>query len=541
MRSGAGGSGIGAILRAQWLSLRRGTPGGLSGALLTLIPAVLWYGFWSALAFAVHLIAREMEPRELIAKSLSGGLMLGLCYWQLAPVLSASLGASLDLRKLRVYPISDNRLFALEVLLRLASGVEVLLVLTGAGSGLARNVAAGGLSAAPRIALALAAFVALNLALGAGVRSLIERVLARKRVREAATFLIAMLAVLPQLLIATRAVSRQTLDRFLDFSSGGWSPWEVAARVAMDDRGGPAFVALLAWTVAAYLFGRQLFLFNLRLDLQPGATDAPSSREGLIDRFCRLPSLLLPDPEAAIVEKELLTLSRTPRFRLVFVMGFTFGLVVWLPTSLGGEGSSVMQRNLPVLVSVYALLMLGQVSYWNAFGFDRAAAQGWICWPVPARKIFMAKNFAAGVFVLLEMIAVMLVCIAAQREIRFVKLAEAFVVTPIVALYLFSAGNLSSVHFPRAMNPERMGQNPGRSQSLLLLLFPLMLFPVLLAYWGRRVFESDAVFAGLLAFAAVLGAVVYWIAMDSAVGTLDRQREVIVSELSRGSGPVARE
>ena len=44
------------------------------------------------------------------------------------------------------------------------------------------------------------------------------------------------------------------------------------------------------------------------------------------DRFFRLPSLVLPDPLAAIVEKELRSLARTPRFRTVFIMGFTFGL-----------------------------------------------------------------------------------------------------------------------------------------------------------------------------------------------------------------------
>ncbi len=520
--------------------MRNGRLGsGRSGALLTLFAGVLWYGFWTALAFAVHAVARELEPRDLIAKALSGGLMIGLFYWQLSPVLSASLGASLDLRKLRVYPISDDRLFALEVLLRLTSGVEVFLILTGAGTGLARNTAAGGLGAAPRIALALAVFVALNLALGAGVRSLIERVLARKRVREAAAFLIAMIAVLPQFLLSTGVTSRQTFTHLLDFSTGGWWPWALAARVAMSDRGGPALVALLAWTGAAYAFGRWLFLLNLRLDLQPQATSPPSVAAGFVDRFFRLPSLLLPDPEAAIVEKELRTLSRTPRFRLVFLMGFTFGLLVWLPPAFRRDGSSFVQRNLPVFVSVYALLLLGQATYWNAFGFDRSAAQGWICWPVPAGKTILAKNLAAGAFVLLEMIAVMLACIAVQGQISFAKIAEAFVVTPIVALYLFSVGNLSSVHFPRAMNPERMGQSPGRSQGLLLLLFPLMLFPVLLAYGARHVLESEAAFAGLLAFAGVLGGVVYWIAMDSAVETFERRREAIISELSRGDGPIA--
>ena len=51
----------------------------------------------------------------------------------------------------------------------------------------------------------------------------------------------------------------------------------------------------------------------------------------------RLPALFLPDPVAAIVEKELRSLVRTPRFRLVFIMGFSFGILVWLPLVIGRQ------------------------------------------------------------------------------------------------------------------------------------------------------------------------------------------------------------
>jgi ABC-2 type transport system permease protein len=534
--------GIGAILYAQWLSLRRGTPGEWSAVLLTVLPAALWCGLWTSLAFAVHLAARELEPTDLIAKAVSSGFLLCMSYWQLSPVLSASLGSSLDLRKLRVYPVSDGRLFTLDVLLRFATGAEVLLILVGGGTGLVRNATAGGRAAGVRIAAASAIFVLLNLLLGAGVRSIIDRIMARKRIREAAVFLIAILAVLPQFLIATRAISLRRVERFLDFSTGVWWPWEAAARLVMNDRAPGALAALLAWTAAAFAFGRWAFLLHLRQDSQPSATDVPSSWERPVDWFCRLPGLFLRDPAAAIAEKELRVLIRTPRFRLAFVMGFTFGLLVWLPTALGREETSVTARNLPVFVSIYALLMLGHASYWNAFGFDRSAAQGWIVWPVSIRKTLLGKNLAAAAFVLLETIAVMIACVAAQRRIPLEKIAEAIAVTPVVALYLFAAGNLTSVHFPRGMNPERMGgRSPGRAQGLLLLLFPLMLFPVLLAYWAGSVFESVAVFAGMLALAAAIGAVVYWIAMDSAVERFESAREEIVAELSRGAGPVERD
>jgi hypothetical protein len=104
-------------------------------------------------------------------------------------------------------------------------------------------------------------------------------------------------------------------------------------------------------------------------------------------------------------------------------------------------------------------------------------------------------------------------------------------------------GNLSSVHFPRAMNPERVSQGgaANRMQALIFLFYPIALLPVFLAFWARQVFQSQIFFSAILAFAAVLGAVVYWISMDSAVTTVVQRREKILMELSRGEGPVASE
>ncbi len=62
-----------------------------------------------------------------------------------------------------------------------------------------------------------------------------------------------------------------------------------------------------------------------------------------------------------------------------------------------------------------------------------------------------------------------------------------------------------------------------------------------LAFWAQYVFGSELIFVVILCFAAILGAVVYWIAMDSAVGTAVERREKILMELSRSEGPVATE
>jgi hypothetical protein len=99
------------------------------------------------------------------------------------------------------------------------------------------------------------------------------------------------------------------------------------------------------------------------------------------------------------------------------------------------------------------------------------------------------------------------------------------------------------VHFPRAMNPERVSQGgaASRMQALIFLFYPIALLPVTLAFWARAVFDSQLIFMLIMTFAAILGAIVYWISMDSAVSAALQRREKLLMELSRSEGPVATE
>jgi ABC-2 type transport system permease protein len=235
-------------------------------------------------------------------------------------------------------------------------------------------------------------------------------------------------------------------------------------------------------------------------------------------------------------------LSRTPRFRTVFIMGFSFGLFIWVPMAIGRGGShSVVSDNFLTIVSVYALTLLGQVTYLNTFGFDRSAAQLYFSAPVSFRTTLVAKNIAAALCIFLEMCLVVVACRMVRIGIGYSKVGEAFLVTAITGLYVLAMGNLSSVHFPRSMNPERVSQGAAASrfQALIFLLYPFALLPIVLAFWARHVFSSDLIFYLILAFAAVLGMVFYWIAMDSAAGTALERREKFLMELSRGEGPIA--
>ena len=110
------------------------------------------------------------------------------------------------------------------------------------------------------------------------------------------------------------------------------------------------------------------------------------------------------------------------------------------------------------------------------------------------------------------------------------------VVVGICSLYMLALGNLSSVNSPRALTAERATQGArggARFQGLIFLFYPVTLLPVFLAYLARYAFDSQLAFVLVLAIAAMIGGVLYGIAMESAVSTARHRREAILAELSR--------
>jgi hypothetical protein len=283
----------------------------------------------------------------------------------------------------------------------------------------------------------------------------------------------------------------------------------------------------------------------LRFDGQSGKVTKPEikTQRGVIEKIVRYPARFLPDPIGAIFEKETLSLSRMAAFRLIFVMGCSLGVILWLPRVFNGRAASpgFMNENVLTLSSAYGVLVIGQLTYFNCFGFDRSATQAWFSLPVPIGQTLLGKNLAAAFFISLELLLTLLVTLLFRVPLTPQKIGESFLVSAIAALYLISFGNITSTRIPRALNPEKVSQG-GSSKAmnaLIMLCFPLVLSPVALAYWARSVFGSELIFFGLLLLAAGFGGVLYWVAMESASTAAWTRREKILSDLSRGEGPVS--
>jgi ABC-2 type transport system permease protein len=528
---------IAAILRAQLLSMRTGGRGRAFG----ILTGLFWYGIWVVVACAAFLAVSGASAEKLRLWAPVGAL--GVCvYWQAMPILSASMGSALDMRKLMVYPVPHAKLFQVEVLLRLTTGVEMLMVLAGSVAGMFHNAALTGWLSLPAVLL----FIAFNLLLASGTRSLLERLLSKRKVRELLVFLIFMVWMLPRFLYSSGHRPRLTGNWTRWMASVAW-PWTAAAWAALGQSGVAALLSLAAWTLLAGWFGRTQFERNLRFDavaaLATPRTNGVSPLQAAAEAFYRFPGRWLRDPLAAIVEKELRSLARTPRYRMVFVMGFSFGLMVWLPMILGNPAGRdrTMSHYFLTVVSVYALTLLGQVSFWNCFGFDRSAAQIYFAAPQPLAKTFAGKNLAALVFIYMEVFILAGVTSLFGVNPGAAQTLETVLVIGVCSLYMLALGNISSVQYPRGLNPERVSQGgaSGRFQALIMLLYPLSLLPVLLAYVARYAFASAIAFYLVLGFAGLVGGALYWIAMESAVSTAIRHRERIMHDLSHSDGPIA--
>ena len=241
---------IRALAWVHFRSVRNRFPRTGWGTILIWFLSLLWYGLFAGLgallAFAIPAVGlatlRIAVPLALIAI---------LVYWQVFPLATLSGGWSLQMGKLRVYPIKLSALFTIEVCLRLTTSPEAIVVLIGAAIGLARHPGIPVLSA-----LALLLFIPLNLSLSIGFREALMRSGRSKRFRELRPLLFVMLAIAPQFLVRTEA------RRFFEtlYASAGRDSRHALARM---DRFEPGRVLFLRCPIGPWLARRGLHLCSM--------------------------------------------------------------------------------------------------------------------------------------------------------------------------------------------------------------------------------------------------------------------------------------
>lgn len=513
-----------------------------AGMVVFALVNILWHALFVVGAWALYALLSAPDGLERARTLLPAGLLLAFLYWQVVPFLMMAAGSALDMKRLIVYPIPVSQLFAIETLLRLTTSGEMLILLAGVAAGLWRN---------PQVPwwapFGTLLFILFNLLIAIGTREVLARLMARRGIREIAVLVVVLVSALPQLFVLWGEKSPGAISRFgqyLQQFSSLFLPWGAAATLITGQSTLPSLAALTGWCLLAYLYGRSQFDRSLRFDAQ-AAQSAPVRKSGGAWRewILRVPSAVFGDPLGALVEKEIRFLVRAPRFRLVFIMGFTFGLIIWIPLLFGRisvAAASEGDSNFLVYISLYSLLLLGDVCFWNSFGFDRSAAQAYFTLPVRFSTVLVAKNIAALIFVLLEITLIALVCLLLGFPIRPQRVAEAYAVTLMVSLFLLAVGNLTSVNYPRPVNPASSFRNTGsgKTQAILLLAYALCSIPVLLAFGARYALDSQWALYGAVVLCTLVGAMLYWVALDSALTVAHAKREEIIAALSKGEGPI---
>jgi len=511
-----------------------------AGVFLSWLSGLLWYSLWIGAGSGAALLTSGAVRLEILEPALVSGLFFVFFFWQLFPVMLASSGAFLDVRRLLVYPIPPGQLFALEVALRLSTGLEMLLVLLGACVGLVIN---------PRTplwtVLPLLLFGAFNLFVSSGIKTVLERLMQRKWIREILVFCFLGLLVLPQL-VALKGIPKPVVAQLEKLVALSWVfPWKAAGHLGTGHLAWGSVLTLLLWTGAAYWFARSQFARSLRLEEFTAAPTAASRPPSVrLEAFYRFPARLFADPLAALMEKELRALVRAPRFRLVFLMACTMGQLLWLPIGLrrGAEGGFVTTNYLTLSMS-YALLVLSDILLWNVFGFERGAAQAWFVTPVSLRTVLRAKNLVAAFFLLLCLAFVTLIVLVLPVRFTALQFAESLAVLTVMATMLIAVGNLGSVYFPRAVDPTQAWRNAsaGKTQIFMLLVYPLISIPLSLAYVARWATDSEAAFFAVLAIDLAIAAAFYWVATDSAIEAAEVRKEEMITTLtaSQREGPIS--
>src|ERR1700761_706420 len=528
---------IRAIAWAQMRIARNHLPRTNLGSVLAGLLSLLWDGLVAApaIGFAFALPAVSLSD---LRQFLPLGLLIVFLFWQLVPLFTLSSGWSLQLNKLRMYPVREQALFGIEVLLRVTAAPEMIVVLLGALVGLLRN---------PQVPLLwplfLLLYIPFNLFLALAIHQLLVQSFERNRFRELFAMLLVSVGVLPQLLLHTPL--GHTLKPYLwMIARGEPAPWFEIATFSLGSFAPLRLILLLAWISGFYWLASRQFAKSLLTEetftpAGPAHRRFPARR--LFETLPRLPSRFLRDPMAALVEKELQSLLRMPRFRVLFGMACVFGVLVFVAVTFGDARNNQFVRENPLLlINLYGLLFIGQVLSLNAFGFDRAAAQLYFLAPAPFETVLKAKNLAAGALIFLQAATTLLIALLARIPISPRAILDAAAATAVVALLFLSLGNLMSVAAPRPLDPKQtLRRQAGGKTQLWVLVCSLAMFLLIgfgfLAQWAL---DTHWALLGVLALEFAIGLIFYRVALDSAVERGLRNRERIIDALSKGASPI---
>ncbi|HEX2713578.1 MAG TPA: hypothetical protein VHM88_15365 [Candidatus Acidoferrales bacterium] len=518
---------------SDWLDL-------LAISLVSALGGLFVLGVGVGLGVAAYTIVLRGTPGFLALP-----LLAVFFFWQSVPLLLASSTTGFDFRNLLRFPLRFPAFFLLSLAYGLldpaAAGSLVWLACMGAGIALARP------GLLPATLVVLAAFASANLLLSRMIFSWLERLLARRRSREAllALFLLCLLSL--QLFGALSA----RWERFLRPHAAAALPvlqlfppglaGQALGEAARGNAGGLfLYTALLGVysVVFGLLLSRRLRAQYLGEDLGESPASAPPSAASSPPAVssASFVSSFLPAPIAAVFEKELRYLYRNS------VAGLNLAVPLILILFFAVSAGSYRQRSVafarwpelafPAAVA-YMFLIVAPLAH-NSFAFDGRGIQLLFVTPARCRDVLLGKNLIFGLVLLLETAMVWLLVSFLLRPPGPTVVAATLSGLLFAGLVNSIAGNWLSLAFPRQFEFGQFRRRASGMSVLTFLVLQVMLLGLvalvyLLARWRGQMWIFPAVFL------ALSGMIVpaYLAMLDYSTRLALAKREILTAQLCR--------
>jgi ABC-2 type transport system permease protein len=469
--------------------------------------------------------------------------------WQVMPILMATFSQEFDFRNLLRFPLRFPALYALSLAYGLFDPVALaaLLWLTCMATGIA-------LARPELLSATLGVFLLLalvSLLLNRVIFSWLEKLLARRRTREAvaAILLFSMIAVQLSGAVVERWGNRaapyvRMLKPLAELLPPGLASTALAG-AAMPESGtratGSATALQVAYLLAlGLLLGHRLHQQLAGEDL--GHTPAPQAATGAAslaagaERGWHLPGLS--GPVAAMFEKEMRYFLRSGMMLmnvLMPVLFVAFFALVWTqPRARDAPGifSRMPDIVFPSAVA-YALLVLAQMAY-NAFAYDGRGVQLLFAAPVRFRDVLLGKNLAYATVIGFDAMLILAVLTFFGKPVSAMTVGATLAGGGFVLLAHFTVGNVMSLYFPKAYDFERMRQ---RARGMTVFLY-LLTQGIVLGIAGGVIAVSLAAGGMALALAVFLALdiaalKIYRLVLEQCTAIARNQREALATELCK--------
>lgn len=530
----------------RWRSLRNGLRSknrrmDLAGMFVSgLFSSVLVVGVTIALFVATKYIFQEHKE-----KYLSLIFLALLFWWQLFPILLAGFAPQFSFQSLLRFPLNFSTFYLIGLAYGLADAAAIAALIWMAA------MIAGTLVSEPRAApamlLACALFTALNVTVERLLGAWLEKLLSKRRSREAlfGIFILSMVSLqfLNPLLQKHSGEAKAVILALLPYlwllpsSFAG----DFAARAGAGEWSG-CLLQLAGLLFYVLIFSALLWRRYAKLyageELSEGiAPDVKANRVAQADVDDTDSLGFLPPQVGAVLRKELRYMKRNSF--LFFSLMIPPVMVFFFSMQFSGLHSGPFRRGIsPELffpgMMAYLVLILIAPSY-NSFAHESRGIQTYFMWPVRFREVLLGKNLMTVLTVFVELVlCVILVGLRVGFPSAPVLLATLMAMIFSVVGQLTIA-NWSSISFPKKMEFGRMqGQrNSGMSVFLMfgvqLVLGGISALILLSGRWTDTPWLPVQLFT-VLAAASIGG---YFASLDPLSQLAEAKKEILIETLCR--------